>query len=89
MNFILFFINFFSFKIFLQQHENMIKSNNKTNNYINQLLRLPLLKYTHTYKKIEMLKKKKKKSNTILPPQDKKRTPTTPQMEVPTAAVKE
>ena len=46
---------------------------------MNQLLRLPLLKYTHTHthteKKIHMLKKKnknKKKSSTILPPQEKK-----------------
>ena len=35
----------------LQQHENTIKSNNKINNYINHLSRLPLLKYTHTQKK--------------------------------------
>ena len=33
---------------FLQQHENIIKNNNKKNNYINQSLRLLLLKYTHT-----------------------------------------
>ena len=39
----------FPFKIFLQQHENTIKSNDKNNNYINQLLRLPLLKHTHTH----------------------------------------
>ena len=60
-----FFINqFFPFKFFLQQHKNLIKGNNKKNNYMNQLLRLPLLKYTHTKRKyiyiyIHMLKKKK------------------------------
>ena len=40
---------FFPFKIFLQQHENAIKSNDKNNNCINQLLRLPLLKHIHTH----------------------------------------
>ena len=51
--YIFFFFNkfFFFFFFFLQQHENIIKSNNKKNSYINQLLRLPLLKYTHTEKK--------------------------------------
>ena len=33
---------------FLQQHENIIKSNNTKKNCMNQILRLPLLKYTHT-----------------------------------------
>ena len=42
-----FLINFFLLLFFfLQQHKNIIKSNNKKNNYMNQLLRLPLLKYT-------------------------------------------
>ena len=41
---------YFYFKFFLQQHKNIIKSNNKKNNYMNQLLRLPLLKYTHRKK---------------------------------------
>ena len=45
-----FFFNVFLFKIFFTKHENIIKSNNKKNNYINQLLRLPLFKYTHTEK---------------------------------------
>ena len=49
---VVFFNLFFLLNFFLQQHENIIKSNNKKNNYINQLLRLPLLKYTHTEKKI-------------------------------------
>ena len=37
---------------------------------MNQLLRLPLLKYTHTEKKTN-----KKKSSTILPPQEIKKDP--------------
>ena len=42
-----FFLNqFFPFKVFYTKHKNLIKSNNKKNNYMNQLLRLPLLKYT-------------------------------------------
>ena len=46
-----FLINFFVLLIFfLQQHKNIIKSNNKKNNHMNQLLRLPLLKYTRTEK---------------------------------------
>ena len=50
---------FFILNFFLQQHKNIIESNNNKNNYMNQLLRLPLLKYTHTQtKKIHMLKKK-------------------------------
>ena len=54
-------INFFPFNFFfLQQHQNIIKSNNKNNNYMNQLLRLPLLKYTHTPRKNRYVKKKKK-----------------------------
>ena len=69
----------------------------KKNNYMNQLLRLPLLKYTHihtdtdTQKHIlkKKLKKTKKKSSTILPSQEKKRTPATPQTEVPTTTIKE
>ena len=57
---------------------------------MNQLLRLPLLKYTHTEKNNTFDKKKtnKKKSSTSLPPQGKA-TPTTPQTEVPMATVKE
>ena len=58
---------------------------------MNQLLRLPLLKYTHTEQKIHMSKKSKsnnnnnnnnnkKKNSIILPPQEKK---------VSTATVKE
>ena len=48
---------------------------------MNQLLRLPLLKYTHTEKKKQHMLKKtkqnktktnKKKSSTILPPQEKR-----------------
>ena len=42
-------IFFFPFKFFLQQHKTIINSNNMKNNYMNQLLTLPLLKYhTHT-----------------------------------------
>ena len=47
--FILFLNQFFSFKFFFTATQNIIKSNNKKNNYMNQLLRLPLLKYTHTH----------------------------------------
>ena len=59
--------SFFFFFFFLQQqHENIIKSNNKKNNYIIQLLRLPLLKYTHTQKKeIHMIKKKQIKIKAV------------------------
>ena len=40
---------------------------------MNQLLRLPLLKYTHTQKKKHVKKKtNKKKSSTIVPPQEKR-----------------
>ena len=52
---------------------------------MNQLLRLPLLKHTHTQKK----KTDKKKSSPILCPQEKRRPVQHPQMEVPMAAVKE
>ena len=44
---VIFFNNFFSFSGFLQQHKDTAKSNNKKNNYINQLLRSSLLKNTH------------------------------------------
>ena len=47
VNFFFFFIHFFLFCEFLQQHQNAIKSNNKIN--ANQLLRLPLSKHTHTH----------------------------------------
>ena len=48
-----FFNKFFSFKnfFFTTTQKYVIKSNNKKNNYMNQLLRLPLLKYAHTEKK--------------------------------------
>ena len=86
--------SFFPFNLFLQQHKNLTKSNNKKNSHMNQLLKLPLLKYTHThiYIYIHILKKKitiiKRKT---IPPSlpKKKRTPTTSQTEVPTATVKE
>ena len=43
--------SFFLLNFFLRQHENVIKSNNKKRkNYMSQLLRLPLLKYTHRKK---------------------------------------
>ena len=78
---LLFFNKFFPIIIFffLQQLKNTIKIINMKNNYMNQLLRLPLLKYTHR-KKIRMLKKNKqtnksnnnkKENSTILPPQEK------------------
>ena len=38
-----------------------MKSNNKKSNYINHLLRLPLLKYAQTDKKSTYVKKKKEK----------------------------
>ena len=48
VNFFFFFwIHFFLFCQFLQQHQNAIKSSNKINT--NQWLRLPLLKHTHTH----------------------------------------
>ena len=43
---VIFFNNFFSFSGFLQQQKNTAKSNKKKN-YINQLLRLSLLKNTY------------------------------------------
>ena len=46
VNFFFFWMHFFLFCEFLQQHQNAIKSNNKIN--ANQLLRLPLSKHTHT-----------------------------------------
>ena len=75
--------SFFPFNLFLQQHKNLTKSNNKKNSYMNQLLRLPLLKYTHTHTHTHTyiyiytyIKEKnnnnKKKDNTTLPPQEKK-----------------
>ena len=47
VNFFFFWMHFFLFCEFLQQHQNAIKSNNKIN--ANQLLRLPLSKHTHTH----------------------------------------
>ena len=44
------FDNVFSISEYLQQHENTVKSNNKSNNYINQFLRLLLLNHTHTHR---------------------------------------
>ena len=32
--------------VYCNNNKNIIRSNNKKNNYMNQLLRLPLLKYT-------------------------------------------
>ena len=51
ISFFFYLMNFFPFKFFLQQHENTIKNSNKKNNYINQLLRLPLLKIQRERKK--------------------------------------
>ena len=56
---------------------------------MNQLLRLPLLKYTHTEKKTYVKKEQIKKKQHHPPSPRKKRTSTTPQSEVPTAIVKE
>ena len=53
-----FFYKFFPFNFFLQQHKNIIKSNNKKNNYMNQLLRLPLLNYIQTEKNTYVKEKK-------------------------------
>ena len=76
---------FFYFNFFFTTIRKYNKSNNKKNNYINQLLRLPLLKYTHTHtqrKNIYILNEiNKKESSTNLSPQGKS-TPTTPQTEV-------
>ena len=53
---------FFPFKFFLQQHKIIINSNNMKNNYMNQLLPLLFLKYTHTkYIYIHIIKKTKRK----------------------------
>ena len=56
---------------------------------MNQLLRLPLLKYTYTEKKSYVKKKKEKEKQYHAPSPRKKRTPTKPQTEVLTATVKE
>ena len=49
---VFFLIDFFPLNFFFKTtRKYIIKSNNKKNNCINQLLRLPLLKYTHTQKK--------------------------------------
>ena len=89
MKFVFFLNLFFLLNFFLQQHENIIKSNNKKNNYINQLLRLPLVKYTHREKNNTYDKKtNKKKSSANVPPQEKSIS-TTPQTEVSVATVKE
>ena len=53
--------SFFFLLNFILQHKNKIKSNNKKNNYMNQLLRLPMLKYTHRKKSTYVKEKKKKK----------------------------
>ena len=88
-----FFVNrnfFFLLRIFTTIQKTF-KSNNKDNNYINHSLKLPLLKHTHTNTHTHTHTKKSnnnKKGNTNLPPQGIS-TPTTPQTEVPTAAVKE
>ena len=39
----------FLLSFFYSSTKNIIKINNKKNNYLNQLLRLRLLKYTHTH----------------------------------------
>ena len=94
VNFFFFWMHFFLFCEFLQQHQNAIKSNNKIN--ANQLLRLPLSKHTHTHththtqmiiiivKTIIIIKK----GNTNLPPQVKS-IPTISQTEDPTVTFKE
>ena len=89
-----FFVNrnfFFLLRIFTTIQKTF-KSNNKNNNYINHSLKLPLLKHTHTQTHTHIHTQRKviiiKEGNTNLPPQGIS-TPTTPQTEVPTAAVKE
>ena len=69
------------------QKKKIIKSNNKNNNYINQWLKLSLLKHTHTHTHTHT-ETIIKKGNTNLFPQGIS-TPTTPQMDTPTATVKE
>ena len=69
----------------LQQRDSTVKNNNKKNNYINQLLRLPLLKHTHTEKNNTI--NKKKAVPTSLP---KEKAPLQdPRQRFPLAAVKE
>ena len=80
--FIHFLIFFFPFKNF-NNTKKTFKNNNNNNNYINQLLRLTLLKHTHTHLKIIIIK-----GNTNLPPQGIS-TSITPQMEALMATVKE
>ena len=58
-------MNFFS----NTQKKKTFKSNNKNNNYINQLLRLALSKQTHT-QITAIIKIIKKKDNTNPPPQE-------------------
>ena len=74
----------------------MIKSNNKKKQLHKSIIKVTVVKiHTHTDTDTQkhILKKKltknKKKSSTILPSQEKKRTPATPQTEVPTTTIKE
>ena len=46
----------FSFKRFLQQHEDTVKSNNKKNNYKNQIIKITIAK-TYTHRKKDNTKK--------------------------------
>ena len=62
----------------MQQHENIIKSNNKKKQLHESIIKITVVKiYTHTGKKAPYDKKKKertinkKESSTILPPQEK------------------
>lgn len=66
----------------MQQQGNTVKSNNKKKIYINELLRSPLLKHTHRKKIIQVIQK-----GSIERLLERKRTPTTPEMEDPRAKV--
>ena len=80
---------FFPSKNFYKYKKKTFKSNNKNNNYINQLLKLPLLKHTHTHtQKKKEKNNNNKKGNTNLPAQGMS-IPTLPQAEAPTVTVKE
>ena len=84
---------FFILSFFLEQHKNIIESNNNKNNYMKQLLRLPLLKYTHTNKKNTYVKEKmiiiiKRKRVPPLSSRKKKDSYDTQDAEVSTATVK-
>ena len=68
-----FFLCFFFLLIVFTTTQNTVKSNNKNSNYINQLLRLPLLKHTHPHTHTD--RKKKKWKRQYQPPSPRKKHP--------------